>query len=52
MSTPAAGRRAEYERELAAYIARVVAEAPPLNREQSNALALLFRRPRDTRAAA
>ena len=52
MSAPAAGRRAEYERELAAYIVRVVDQAPELSRAQADALALMFRRPRDTRGAA
>lgn len=52
MSAPATKRRAEYERELAAYIARVVDAAPALSRAQADALALAFRRPRDTRGAA
>jgi hypothetical protein len=52
VSALATERRAEYERELAAYIVRVVDAAPALSRAQADALALLFRRPRDTRRAA
>jgi hypothetical protein len=51
VSAPATERRAEYERELASYIAHVVDEAPKISRAQADALALLFR-PRDTRGAA
>jgi hypothetical protein len=48
----AAERRAQRDRELAAHVVRVVDAAPALSNAQADALALMFRRPRDTRGAA
>lgn len=50
MSRERQSRRADPDA-LAAYIARTVAAAPPLSREQADRLALLLR-PGDRRAAA
>jgi hypothetical protein len=53
VSAPTADeRRAQRQRELAAHVIRVVDAAPPLSPSTADALALLLRRPRDTRGAA